>query len=111
MMHVATGRRGIMRAMAPPLAASVSTVVLVTIAILSVLVLVLIVVAPWKRVRDEPPLDKDVETRLLLHRDNPEEPTGEIPAARVTDLPVRDDTGRDDTGSGSYAELRELDDH
>jgi hypothetical protein len=98
-----------MPVMFPPVAVSVSTVVLITIAILSVIVLVLIIVAPWKKVREEPPLDKDVETRLLLHRANPEEPTGEIPATRVTDLPLRDDRTRDDTGSASYAELRELD--
>jgi len=98
--------------MAVPLAASVLTVVLVVIAIASVIVLVLIIVAPWKQVRDEPPLDKDVEARLLLHRPNPEEPTGEIPTTRVTDLNDRDDE-RDpleDTGSTSYAELRDLDD-
>jgi hypothetical protein len=98
-----------MLVMSPPIAVSLSTVVLITIAILSVIVLVLIIVAPWKRVREEPPLDKDVETRLLLHRPNPEEPTGEIPTTRVTDLPLRGDGSRDDTGSASYAELRELD--
>ena len=98
--------------MFPPIAVSVTTVVLIAIAILSVIVLVLIIVAPWKQVRDEPPLDKDVETRLLLHRANPEEPTGEIPTTRVTDLPTREG-GRspDDTGSASFAELRELDDN
>ena len=71
-------------------------------------VLVLIIVAPWKQVRDEPPLDKDVETCLLLHRPNPEEPTGEVPTTHVTDLGDRD--AIDDTGSTSYSELRELDD-
>ena len=93
------------------MAVSVSSIVLITIAISSVVVLVLIIVAPWKRVREEPPLDKDVETRLLLHRPNPEEATGEIPTTRVADL-----TGRTPEGSVpssddvDFAELRELDD-
>jgi hypothetical protein len=94
--------------MPSPVAVSASSVVLITIAILSVVVLALIIVAPWKQVREEPPLDKDVETRLLLHRPNPEEPTGEIPAARVTDLAA----GEPDGGAGSdtdFAELRDLD--
>jgi hypothetical protein len=94
--------------MPSPVAVSASSVVLITIAILSVVVLALNIVAPWKQVREEPPLDQDVETRLLLHRPNPEEPTGEIPAARVTDLAA----GEPDGGAGSdtdFAELRDLD--
>jgi hypothetical protein len=101
-----------MRVMSVPLAASVLTIVLIVIAVASVVVLLLIIIAPWKQVRDEPPLDKDVEARLLLHRPNPEEATGEVPTTRVTDLGARDDD-RDpleDTGSASYAELRDLDD-
>jgi len=97
-----------MPVMAVPLAASALTAVLIVIAVASVVVLILIIVAPWKQVRDEPPLDKDIETRLLLHRPNPEEPTGEIPTTRVTDLGDRDPL--EDTGSTSYAELRDLDD-
>jgi len=79
--------------------------VLLVVAVSSVVILVLIVVAPWKQVRDEPPLDKDVEARLLLHRPNPEEATGEIPTTRVTDL---DDAG--DSTAADFAELRDLDD-
>jgi hypothetical protein len=89
-----------------PLALEFSTTVLVIIAIASVLVLVLIVVAPWRRVRDEPPLDPDVETRLLLHRADPEEETGELPAARITDLSDVDDR---ESGAADFAELRDLD--
>ena len=37
--------------------------------VLGVVVLVLLVWAPWKSVRDEPPLPDDVETRLLLGED------------------------------------------
>ena len=32
-----------------------------------------------EQVRDEPPMDPEVEAKLLLHR-NPDEPTGELPA-------------------------------
>jgi hypothetical protein len=45
---------------------------IVGLCVLSVVVLVLIVVAPWKRVRNEPGLDDEAETRLLLGED-PEE--------------------------------------
>jgi hypothetical protein len=34
--------------------------------------LVIIVVAPWRQIRAEPPIQKDVETRLLLG-ENPKE--------------------------------------
>jgi hypothetical protein len=89
-----------------PLATSASTVVLAIIAIASVILLVLIIVAPWKQVRDEPPLDKDVETRLLLHRANPEEATGEFPATMVGDL----DQPADTDATADFSELRDLDD-
>ncbi|MEX1006575.1 MAG: hypothetical protein WD271_01875 [Acidimicrobiia bacterium] len=104
--------------MSAPLALEFTTTVLVIIAIASVLILVLIVVAPWRRVREEPPLDPDVETRLLLHRPNPEEETGEIPTGRVTDLtdagePANDranDRAGGEPESGDFAELHDLDD-
>ena len=88
--------------MASPLAATVSTAFLVMIAILSVIVQILIIWSPWKKVRDEPPLDRDTETRLLLHREHPDEPTGEVPSVRVADLA---DRSRDDD-----ADLPDLDD-
>lgn len=37
--------------------------------VVGVVVLVLLVWAPWKSVRNEPPLPDDVETRLLLGED------------------------------------------
>ena len=40
-----------------------------TVFVLGVVVLVLLVWAPWKSVRNEPPLPDDVETRLLLGED------------------------------------------
>src|SRR5215212_6765730 len=72
----------IMRSMQASFGLEFTTTVLVIIAIACVVALVLIVVAPWRRVREEPPLDPDVQTRLLLHRPNPEEETGEMPTAR-----------------------------
>ena len=113
--------------MRSPLAVSASAIVLVTVAALSVIVLVLILVAPWKRVREEPPLDKDVETRLLLRRQHPDEATGEVPTTQVADLSDRldpvgldpvglDPVGLDPVGLDpgesevDFAELRDLDD-
>jgi hypothetical protein len=55
---------------------------------LSVVVLVLIVVAPWKRVRAEPPIGREVQTRLLLGED-PDEIDRDLRAehrATVADL-------------------------
>lgn len=65
------------------------------LSVLSVVVLALIVIAPWKRVRDERPLDPDVETRLLL---------GEDPDEIDRDLASRD------RGSAPVTELRRDDD-
>ena len=42
---------------------------IVGICVLSVIGLILIVVAPWRGVRREPPLDDEVEARLLLGED------------------------------------------
>ncbi len=64
----------------------------------------LIVVAPWKEVRAEPPLDPDVEAKLLLHR-NPDEPTGELPAANVADLTDEPEAA---PREASFDDLREL---
>ncbi len=75
--------RAIMVGMHPLLALAVSTTVLIVVGLLSVVVLVLIIVAPWRQVREEPPLDKAVEAKLLLHR-NPDEPTGEVPASAAS---------------------------
>ena len=47
-----------------------------------VLAIALIVVAPWRRVRDEPPLEADVQTRLLLG-DSPDEVAAEADAAEA----------------------------
>jgi hypothetical protein len=94
-----------MQEMQSVLAVEFTTVVLVVVAVLSVLLLILIVVAPWRQVRREPPMDKAVEARLLLHR-NPDEPTGEVP--RVTAVPSADQDG--EAGAGDLSGLTELND-
>lgn len=38
----------------------------ILLAIVCIVAIALIVVAPWKRVREEPPIPDDVEARLLL---------------------------------------------
>ena len=93
-----------MQRMQPPLAVEFTTAVLVIVAVLSVLLLILIIVAPWRQVRDEPPMDKAEEAKLLLHR-NPDEPTGEIP--RVSAVPPDDS---DDQPQGDLSDLAELND-
>ena len=92
--------------MPPPtftFALELTTTVLVIVAVICVLLLVLILVAPWKQVREEPPIDPEVEAKLLLHR-NPDDPTGELPAASVADLADADDQ----TGNAGYDDLRNL---
>jgi hypothetical protein len=81
------------------------TAFLVVLAVLAVVVLVLIVVAPWKAVRDEPKLDKSDEAKLLLHRD-PDEPTGEF--RRIGPLPDGPDDETDP--DATYDDLSHLDD-
>jgi hypothetical protein len=94
-----------MQPMHPALAVDFTTAVLVIVAVVSVVLLVLIIVAPWRQVRDEPPMDKAVEAKLLLHR-NPDEPTGEVP--RVSAVPP-DDSDVDE-GEGDLSDLADLND-
>src|SRR6059058_2146794 len=92
-----------MQQMHAALAVEFTSALLVVVAVLSVVLLILIIVAPWRQVREEPPMDKAVEAKLLLHR-NPDEPTGEVP--RVSAVP--DDT--DDEFGGDLSELADLND-
>ena len=62
----------------------------VGIAGVSIVALGLIIVAPWRTVRREPPLADEIESRLLLGED-PEDierdlATGDVGRAPVTDL-------------------------
>jgi hypothetical protein len=89
--------------MHPRFALELSTAVLVVVGVISVALLVLILVAPWRQVRDEPPLDPAVEAKLLLHR-NPDEPTGEVP--RVVGVPDADEPSE----VGTLEDLEDLSD-
>lgn len=53
----------------PVLAVDAVITALAVVGALSVIALVLIVVAPSRRVRDEPPLDGEIQARLLLGED------------------------------------------
>lgn len=69
----------------------VSTAVLVGVIVtIAVVALVLIVVAPWRSVRRERPLDTDIETRLLLGEDPArvaaDADASDAATARVVDL-------------------------
>jgi hypothetical protein len=94
-----------MQGMHPPLALEFTTTVLVIVGAISVILLVLIIVAPWRKVRDEPPLDAAVEAKLLLHR-NPDEPTGELP--RIAGVAAGHPTEASETAD--FSELAELSD-
>ncbi len=94
-----------MRGMQPVFALELSTTFLVIVGAISVVVLVLIVVAPWRRVRDEPPLDRNVEAKLLLHR-NPDEPTDEVPRVASTS----DISEPSQPGAADFSELANLED-
>jgi hypothetical protein len=74
---------------------------IVGICVLSVVVLLLIIVAPWRGVRREPKLDREVEARLLLGED-PDEIDRDLAArdaqrqGQVTDLhPPAEDSGEE----------------
>jgi hypothetical protein len=74
-----------------PLAADAAVVLAGCLSLLGVVVLVLLVWAPWKSVRNEPPLPDDVETRLLLGEDPDQIAADEDAAeARARRAPVVD---------------------
>jgi len=91
------------------LAADTAVVVAGLLFVLGVVVLVLLVWAPWKSVRNEPPLPDDVETRLLLGEDPDQiaadEDAAEARARRATvvDLsPDHDDEDDESDGGGDF---------
>ena len=75
--------------------------------VVGVVFIVLLIVAPWKSVRDEPPLDDEVETRLLLGED-PKQIAADEDAEDASRAPVRDlaDGGKN---SATFDELADLD--
>lgn len=52
-----------------PLGLSAGVTAAIVLAACAVVIVVVIVIAPWRTVRDEPPIPEDVETRLLLGED------------------------------------------
>ena len=73
--------------------------------VLGVVVLVLLVWAPWKSVRNEPPLSDDVETRLLLGEDPAQiaadEDAAEARASRATVVDLSLDPADEDEDDSS----------
>lgn len=61
----------------------------VAIAVVSMAALVLIIVAPWRTVRREPPLADEIETRLLLGED-PDAIDRDLAARYTPPAPVTD---------------------
>jgi hypothetical protein len=57
--------------------------------VLAAVALMLVVVAPWKSVRKERPLDDDIETRLLLGED-PHQVAADADAAEARRSPTHD---------------------
>jgi hypothetical protein len=51
------------------LAVHIAVIIGIAIAVAAAGAIALIAIAPWKRVREEPPLDEDIESRLLLNED------------------------------------------
>ena len=83
------------------LAADTALVVAGLAFVMGVVVLVLLVWAPWKSVRAEPPLPDDVETRLLLGEDPRQIAADEDAAeARARRASVIDLSANDDEGDG-----------
>jgi hypothetical protein len=95
-----------MSGMHPLLALVFTTTVLVIVGVISVVVFVLILVAPWRKVRDEPPIDPADEAKLLLHRD-PDEPTGEVPRVVGADPADPNEGVDDDADLSELADLRD----
>jgi hypothetical protein len=85
-------------------AADTAIVLAGAVFVLGVVVLVLLVWAPWKSVRAEPPLPDDVETRLLLGEDPDQiaadEDAAERRARRASVIDLAPD-GPDATGDDS----------
>ena len=57
------------------------------VVVVATVALLLLVIAPWKSVRNEPPLDDDVEARLLLGED-PAKIAADVDAADARRAPV-----------------------
>jgi hypothetical protein len=72
--------------LSPPIALDTTTWI-IGICVLAVVGLLVIVIAPWGAVRDEPRLDEEIQTRLLLGED-PDELDRELAARQEGAAPV-----------------------
>jgi hypothetical protein len=81
----------------PVVVTGIDTVVWVSaLVVLAIVALLLILIAPWKSVRDEPAIPTDIETRLLLGED-PSKVAADADAAEARRAPVVDlDANRPD---------------
>lgn len=85
------------------LALSAGAVALLCFGVAVLIIVVVLIIAPWKRVRSEPPLPEDVETRLLLGETfaqvdaetNPSAPTSMPPVVNLDELLDFDGTDDD----------------
>jgi hypothetical protein len=68
----------------------------IALAIVCGAVIALIVIAPWKRVRQEPPIPETIETRLLL---------GEDPGAIVEEEVKEEEDAREQREGGEVFDL------
>ena len=74
-------------------------------ALLAVGIVVVVIAAPWRGVREEPPLDDDVQARLMLGED-PEEIEKDLEEEEAENAPVSDLHPAEDDAE-SWDELRE----
>lgn len=79
------------------LAIETNQLIAMIVGVVCLLALLVIVVAPWRRIRSEPPIPHEVETRLLL---------GDDPAEIAED---EDESRASERPSGPRAEVLELD--
>jgi hypothetical protein len=94
------------------LAVSTASIIVGIAVVVGVVFLVLLIVAPWKSVRAEPPLDEEVETRLLLGED-PKQIAADEDAEDARLAPVRDldgDREPDQDAAATLADLANLND-
>ena len=95
-----------------PLAVGTAWIIVGIALVIGVAFIVLLIVAPWRSVRAEPPLDEEVETRLLMGED-PAQIAADEDAEDARRAPVRDlagDRDADQNGAVTLADLADLND-
>ena len=90
-----------------PLAVGTAQLIVGIALVVGIVFIVLLIVAPWKSVRAEPPLDEEVETRLLLGED-PAQIAADEDAEDARRAPVRDLGAERDSDQDEAATLADL---